>query len=82
MEKEFFEKLAREHNTTVENIRTMISVRIMEGLNNPDPQKSRQWERIPHMGEAPTPEEWLRYAAEMLEKEEMGDLLRSYIMIH
>ena len=76
--KTLFEHLAEERNITVEEIRAIIAARIEAGMNDPDPEKRASWERIPRAGEIPTPEEWLRYAVEQLEKEGRGDLLRWY----
>lgn len=77
-EETLFERLARERNITVEEMRAIISARIKAGMNDPDPEKRAQWERIPHAGKIPTPEEWLRYAVERIEAEGRGDLLRWY----
>ena len=33
----FFEKLARDRNITVEEMRAIISARIKSGMNDPDP---------------------------------------------
>lgn len=77
-EETLFERLARERNITVEEMRAIISARIEAGMNDPDPEKRAQWERIPHAGKIPTPEEWLRYAVERIEAEGRGDLLRWY----
>lgn len=76
MEKEehLFERLARERNITVEEMRVIISARIKKGMNDPDPEKRAQWEEIPRVGDIPTPDEWLRYVVEKLEAD--GDLLR------
>ena len=38
-------------------------------MNDPDPEKRAQWERIPRAGNIPTPEEWHRYAVERIEVE-------------
>ena len=77
-EETLFERLARERNITVEEMRAIISARIEAGKNDPDPAKRAQWERIPCAGNIPTPEEWLRYAVERIEAEGRGDLLRWY----
>ena len=77
-EETVFERLARERNITVEEMRAIISARIEAGMNDPDPEKRAQWERIPCAGNIPTPEEWLRYAVERIEAEGRGDLLRWY----
>ena len=77
-EETVFERLARERNITVEEMRAIISARIEAGMNDPDPEKRAQWERIPRAGKIPTPEEWFRYAVERIEAEGRGDLLRWY----
>lgn len=77
-EETVFEQLARERNITVEEMRAIISARIEAGMNDPDPEKRAQWERIPRAGKIPTPEEWLQYAVERIEAEGRGDLLRWY----
>ena len=76
--KTLFERLARQRGITVEEMRSIISARIEQGMNDPDPVKRASWERIPRAGDIPTPEEWLRYAVERLEEEGRGDLLRWY----
>lgn len=47
-------------------MRAIISTRIEEGWNDPDPEKRAQWRKIPCAGELPTPDEWLRYAVERI----------------
>ena len=76
--KTLFERWAQERNITVEEIRAIIAAHIEAGMNDSDPEKRASWERIPHTGEIPMPEEWLRYAVERLEEEGRGDLLRWY----
>lgn len=76
--KTLFECLARQRGISVEEMRSIISARIEQGMNDPDPVKRASWERIPRAGDIPTPEEWLRYAVEQLEAEGRGDLLRWY----
>lgn len=61
-----FERLARERNITVEEMKKIISDRIEQGLCDPDLEKRKSWETIPCEGDAPTPEEWLKYAVEKL----------------
>lgn len=69
MEEHIFERLARERNITVEEMRQIILARIEEGWNNPNPEKRAQWRKIPCAGEIPTPDEWLKYAVERLLEE-------------
>jgi len=73
-----FDRWAKERNITVEEMKAILSAHIERGLNSPDPKKRAQWEKIPHVGEIPTPEEWLRYAVETLEAAGREDLLRWY----
>lgn len=74
-----FERLARERNITVEEMKKIISARIEAGMKDPDPARRAQWERIPHAGDIPTPEEWLRYAVDRIKAEGQEDLLREYL---
>ena len=66
-EEHLFERLARERNITVEEMREIISARIEKGWNDPDLEKRAQWRKILCEGEMPTPDEWLRYVVEKLE---------------
>lgn len=69
----FFERLARERNISVEEMKQIISARIEKGLHDPDPEKRKSWEAIPCEGDVPTPEEWLKYAVEKLEMDGQED---------
>lgn len=77
-EETLFERLARERNITVEEMRAIISARIEAGMNAPDSEKRAQCERMPRTGKIPTPEEWLRYAVKRIDAEGRGDLLCWY----
>ena len=61
MGEHIFERLARERNITVEEMRAIISARIEKGWNDPNMEKRAQWRKIPCEGEIPTPDECLRY---------------------
>ena len=76
--KTLFEKLAHDRNISVEEMRSIIAARIDAGMNDPDPGRRAQWKKIPHTGDVPTPEEWLRYVVEKLEDEGLSDFLRGY----
>ena len=82
MEKQetLIERLARERGTSVEEIRKLLAARIEAGLNDPDPERRAQWEKIPHAGAIPTPEEYLEYSVKRLYEEGREDLLRRYLM--
>ena len=76
----FFQRLAEERHTTVEEVRRQITARIAAGMNDPDPVRRAQWEEIPCAGEIPTPEEWLRYAVERIREEGGEDFLKRYLI--
>lgn len=76
--KTLFEKLAKDRNISVEEMSSIIGTCIEKGINNPDPIRRAQWEKIPHIGDVPTPEEWLQYVVKKLEDEGLSDLLRWY----
>ncbi len=56
-----FERIAAEHNTTVEEVRREIVAAVQAGFNNPDPKVQVQWAQIPRKGDIPTPDELIRY---------------------
>ena len=70
-----FERLARERNITVEEMRAIISACIEKGWNDSDLEKRTQWRKIPCAGDIPTPDEWLRYVVDKLEADGYSDLL-------
>lgn len=76
MGEHLFERLARERNITVEQMRAIISARIEKGWNDPESGKWAQWRKISCEGEIPTPDEWLWYVVEKLQEERGEDLLR------
>ncbi len=78
-EEYLFERLARERNITVEEMRAIISARIEKGWNDPDPEKRAQWRRISCAGDMPTPDEWLRYVIEQINLKDQDNLLRIYL---
>ena len=45
MGEHIFERLARERNITVEEMRAIISARIEKGWNDPDPEKKNSGEK-------------------------------------
>ncbi len=81
MEKQdnLFERLARERNITVEQMKEIITDRIRQGLNDPDLEKRKSWEAIPCEGGIPTPEEWLKYAITKMQINGQDNLLEWFI---
>ena len=77
-EEHLFERLARERNITVEEMREIISARIEKGWNDPEPEKREQWRKIPCAGDIPTPDEWLRYVVERLKNDDFKIFLQFY----
>ena len=47
MQEHIFERMARERNISVEEMRAIISDRIEKGWNDEDPEKREQWRKIP-----------------------------------
>ncbi len=78
MQEHIFERMARERNISVEEMRAIISDRIEKGWDDPNPEKRAQWRKIPCAGELPTPDEWLRYAVEKIKADGKEELLRRY----
>lgn len=80
MEKQetFMERLARKQGVTVEEMREQISIRITKGINDSNPQRRKQWERIPCVGDIPTPDEYLDYVLKRVYEEGREDLLKKY----
>ncbi len=73
-----FKRMAEERGITEEEMREQIQQRIIAGLNGHDPVQRKQWEAIPHEGDIPTPEEYVRYIIEKLTAESREDILRRY----
>lgn len=80
MQEHIFERMARERNISVEEMRAIISKRIEQGWNSNDPVKREQWRKNPCAGEMPTPDEWLRYAVERIKDDGQEGLLRKYLI--
>lgn len=73
-----FKRMAEERSITEEELKEQIQQRIIAGLNSPDPVRRKQWEVIPHEGDIPTPEEYIRYVVEKLINKEFINILRKY----
>ena len=79
MQEHIFERMARERNISVDEMRAIISYRIEKGWNDKDPVKREQWRKIPCAVDIPTPDEWLRYAIGRIKNNSQEDLLRRYL---
>ena len=73
-----FKRMAEERGITEKEMREQIQQHIIAGLNGHDPVQRKQWEAIPHEGDIPTPEEYVRYIIEKLTAESREDILRRY----
>ena len=51
------QEVARQNNTTVEEVRKEITLAMLVGLSDSDPAVQAAWNEIPCAGEFPTPEE-------------------------
>lgn len=80
MQEHIFERMARERNISVEEMRVIISDRIEKGWNDEDSVKRKQWRKIPCAGEVPTPDEWLRYVLKKIKDDGQEGLLRKYLI--
>lgn len=58
------QEVALRHNTTVEEVRKEIKLAMLAGLCNTAPTVQAKWKEIPRVGDVPTPEELITYAAE------------------
>ena len=74
--KHLFEYLAKQRGISVPELWKLISIRIKSGILSDNPLEKSQWERIPHKGQIPTPDEWLQYVIATLKKEELDHFLR------
>lgn len=69
MEKKFqkiLEQIAKENNSTPEDVYREMQIAIDAGFNNPDPKIQETWKTIPFQGDRPTPEDLVMAVAKML----------------
>jgi len=62
------QEVARQNNTTVEEVRKEIKLAMLVGLCNPDPNVQAMWKEVPRAGDVPTPEELIDYMVEKLRR--------------
>ena len=80
MQEHIFERIARERNISVEEMRAIISDRIEKGRNDKDPVKREQWRKIPCAGGIQISDEWLSYVIKKIKDDGQGSLLRKYLI--
>lgn len=59
-------EVARQNNTTLEEVKKEIRLAMLAGLCNSDPAVQARWKDIPCVGEVPTPEELIAYVATLI----------------
>lgn len=66
MTKEFkglLEHVAKQNNTTVEEVYKEMQIAIDAAFDSPDPEVQKKWKQIPFKGDRPTPEDLIPYIA-------------------
>lgn len=61
-------QIARQHGTTIEEVKKEIKLAMLVGMCNQDPEVQKKWNSIPHDGDVPTPEELLIFLTGQLKK--------------
>lgn len=54
---EILQKIAKQNNTTPEEVYKEMQIAIDAAFDNPDPQVRKNWEKIHFTGDRPTPED-------------------------
>lgn len=63
--KELLNAVAKQHNTTPEEVYKEMQIAIDSGFDNPDPEVQKMWKQVPFKGERPNPEDLITYVAAM-----------------
>lgn len=71
--KELLEAVAKQHNTTVEEVYKEMQIAIDAGFDNPDPEVQKMWKQIPFKGDRPTPEDVIPYVATMAQAQKRAN---------
>lgn len=64
---DIFEKVAKQHGVSRDEVYSEIQKAIDVGFNNPDPSVQAEWKKMNISGEHPTPEEVLAYMVKQLQ---------------
>lgn len=62
-----FERVAKQNNTTADEVYAEIQKAIDAAFYNPDPLVQAEWAKIPYKGNKPTPEDVIAYAVNVLQ---------------
>ncbi len=68
--KKILERVARESNSTPEEVYREMQIAIDSGFDNPDPEVQKHWKSIHFKGARPTPEDVVFGIAMMLSPED------------
>lgn len=63
---DIFEKVARQYNTTADEVYEEIQKAIDAGFDNPDPDVQNEWKKMNIQGKRPTPEEVIEYLVKQM----------------
>lgn len=63
---EILNKIAKEHNTTPEDVYTEMQLAIDAAYNSPDPEARAKWAAIPKKGDKTTVEEFIDFSVTIL----------------
>ena len=58
---EIINKIAKEHNTTPEEVYAEMQIALDAAFNSKDPDVKKEWSKIPFQGEHPIPEDVISY---------------------
>lgn len=71
--KDIFKEVAKQFNTTPDEVKNEIQQAIDEAFNNPDPEIRRFWDNIPRKSDRPTAEEVIEYMSyEIMKRRNMS----------
>ncbi len=64
-------KIAKEHNTTANEVKKEIELAIQMGFNNPDPEVQAMWKRLFPYGKQPTPEKFIEVLTKNVKRRQL-----------
>ena len=66
--KQIFEKIAKENNTTPEEVENEMRFAIREAMKSEDPKAQKLWKKISPDGKEPSIEQFLQFVIDMMER--------------